>query len=175
MLNSPLDPTRARPEPWFVGSGRGLMIGVVTLCAVLLVARAASLFWMAETAWEWWLRPPPAASVPRVSTSVPLAPPDVANRPEVPPPNVGWAFGRDNYPQEAIRRGEQGRAKVRLAVAAEGNVTGCSILESSGSRSLDEATCTISVRRLRMTPARDAAGVAVPGRHDLAVRWVLED
>ena len=49
-----LDPLRARPEPWFVGSGKGLMIGVVSLIAVLIGVRGLSTIWMAEEAWAWW-------------------------------------------------------------------------------------------------------------------------
>ena len=47
------DPTRARPEPWFVGSSPRLMIVVVTVVALLIVVRFASMVWLIEDAWQW--------------------------------------------------------------------------------------------------------------------------
>ena len=38
-----LDPTYARPEPWFVGSGKGLMITILVRCGVLLGLEAGRL------------------------------------------------------------------------------------------------------------------------------------
>ena len=184
VLNSPLDHTRARPEPWFVGGGRGLMIGIVSICALLLIARAFTMIWMAEAAWDWLRRPAPPSAVPMPPPAPPQpqpqrdttpAPRDVADRPRARVlGNPGAVFGRDMYPHEALRRGEEGRVVARLAIGADGRPTGCSVVESSRSDSLDRVTCRIGSTRLRFEPARNAAGRPVPGRYDLPVRWVLE-
>jgi len=74
-----LDPTRARPEPWFVGNGQGLMIAVLVICGVLVVVRIASFLWMAETAWTWWTAPPARSAVAHQDVSIRAVP-----RPAVP-------------------------------------------------------------------------------------------
>ena len=64
-----LDPTRARPEPWFVGNGQGLMIAVLVICGVLVVVRIAvrrdkdidgdfvrASRWYVEHYWMWSIR-----------------------------------------------------------------------------------------------------------------------
>lgn len=49
-VQNQIDPTRARPQPWFVGGGSRLMIVVVSIVAVLVVIRAVSTIWMVEEA-----------------------------------------------------------------------------------------------------------------------------
>ena len=187
VLNSPLDPTRARPEPWFVGNGRGLMIGIISLCVVLLIARGLTMVWMAEAAWDWLKRPAPprpvlmpppapAVSPEQLAPPAPPAPPGVADRPVARVRgNPGAMFGRDMYPVEALRRGEQGRVVARLAIDRNGRPTGCSVVETSRSASLDRVTCTIGATKLRFLPASDRIGRPVLSRYDLRVRWVLEE
>ena len=87
--------------------------------------------------------------------------------------NPAAFFGPDAYPPEAIRAGEQGRTVAQLAVGADGIPTGCAIATSSGSRSLDAATCAIAIGRVRYVPAHDTAGRPIAARVTLPVRWVL--
>jgi TonB family protein len=76
-------------------------------------------------------------------------------------------FTADDYPVEALRRGEQGRVKVRLAVDRRGRPTACAIIETSGSPALDVGTCRTFLARARFRRGR-------PGSIDMAaVRWVL--
>jgi len=70
-------------------------------------------------------------------------------------------FSADDYPAEAQRKGEEGTVQVELTVDQNGRVSACRIVRSSGSRSLDTASCSILTRRARFTPARDAEGRAV--------------
>lgn len=181
VLHSPLDPTRARPEPWFVGSGRGLMILVVSLCAVLLVLRGVTMIWMAEEAWAWLQAPrfqPPreAGSPVRSLPTPPQAPLDVDARPvTMVLGNPGQAFSRDAYPLDALRKGDEGRVVARMAIDIDGRATGCTIVTSSGSSSLDRTTCAIGAAKLRYRPLRDGSGRRRSARYDLAVRWTLED
>jgi protein TonB len=78
-----------------------------------------------------------------------------------------------DYPREALYRREQGRVAFELAVAAQGQVADCRILASSGSATLDEATCRIMRERARFAPARDAAGRPTADIVRDAIRWVL--
>jgi len=99
------------------------------------------------------LPPPPQRAVPRA----PLA----------------SYVSQDDYPASAQSRGEQGRVTFELGIGPDGRVAGCTILASSGSSALDNATCRIMRSRARFTPARDAAGhpVADAGRGSLS--WSL--
>lgn len=81
----------------------------------------------------------------------------------------------DDYPASAIRAGEQGTVRFTLDISADGRVTRCSIVESSGSPLLDATTCRTLRARARFTPARDAAGNAVPDTIASSIRWSLPD
>lgn len=79
----------------------------------------------------------------------------------------------DDYPAEAIRRGEQGLVGLALDVDATGRVTGCSIIATSGSAVLDEHTCKLLIARASFQPAQDVAGKPVAGRWQSRFRWEL--
>ena len=78
-----------------------------------------------------------------------------------------------DYPLEARQRDEQGTVGFRVSVAPNGRGRDCRVLASSGSRSLDRTTCEILEERVRFTPARDAAGRAVPDSFAGRVQWAL--
>ena len=83
-------------------------------------------------------------------------------------------IGIADYPSEALERGEQGTTRVALTVGPAGRVTGCRISQSSGSRSLDVATCRILVSRARFAPATDADGKHIAGTHVTSLTWKTE-
>ena len=181
---SVLDPTHARPEPWFVGSGTGLMIGVLSLCAVLLVARGVSIWWMVQEARRWWrempsavrtppLPPPPRPVAPLPKRAVPAPDPSKANQPLR--GNPGAAFSDQSYPDAAIRANEQGRVVARLRVDETGTPVECRIVTFSGSIILDTATCRIALDRVRFDPARDGRGAAKVSYFTLPVTWRLPE
>lgn len=85
-------------------------------------------------------------------------------------------FGPDAYPPAAASMREEGMVVAALAIDAQGVVTGCHIVTSSKSTSLDAATCRIITgRKTSFSPARDAVGKPVAGSYDLKVRWVLPE
>ena len=85
-------------------------------------------------------------------------------------------FSGDDYPRDAQIKGEEGTAQARLSVDAKGKVSACTIIRSSGSQSLDEATCRILKRRARFIPAHDANEEPVPTSVVTPpVTWRLED
>lgn len=67
----------------------------------------------------------------------------------------------DDYPEGARRREETGTVQARLQIGANGSVTGCSIVASSGSAALDATTCRVLKDRARFTPAKDSSGQPV--------------
>jgi TonB family protein len=78
-----------------------------------------------------------------------------------------------DYPALAMRRGEQGTVRFELDVAPTGRVANCRVIESSGSRLLDAATCQVMLSRARFTPARNADGSAAPDTVSSQIRWWL--
>jgi TonB family protein len=76
-----------------------------------------------------------------------------------------------DYPREALRRREHGRVDIELALAADGSVTDCQVVASSGSGLLDRRTCAIMRQRARLRPARDAEGRPVATRFSSAIEW----
>lgn len=87
----------------------------------------------------------------------------------------GW-FPPSAYPVEAKRRGEQGTVSIELTIDPSGTPTVCRVIASSGSSSLDRASCELARANGRFIPAKDARGrpveaiYAVPG-----IRWALYD
>lgn len=95
---------------------------------------------------------------------------DVKTRAEPARDPVTWLSPND-YPREAMIAGERGQAVARLDIGADGAVTGCAIVQSSGADSLDKVTCTLLRKRARFHPARDAAGKPVPSIWVQRFRW----
>jgi len=129
------------------------------------------------------IRTPPMVAVPS-PPALSIAPP---RAPPAPPPSSwfipggprplrrGSWFTTDDYPAAAMRNEEEGTVVVRLDVTAAGRVGGCTILSSSGSSSLDAATCRIFRARARFEPARARHAEAVASTHVDRVRWQLPD
>ena len=80
-----------------------------------------------------------------------------------------------DYPITALRSEDQGTTRFRLTVDPNGRVSACEILSSSGSSSLDAATCRIMKSRARFTPAKNDAGQPTTDSVSSAIRWVLPD
>lgn len=131
----------------------------------------------------------PMAAMPAKLPLVRVAPVPMAPsppRPPAPPPEGAFVgsraramvslpslFSRDDYPAEARNKRETGTASFAVAVDRDGRVADCTITNSSGSASLDQATCSVIERRGLFRPARDASGRTVEDRTDGRVRWVL--
>jgi protein TonB len=77
-----------------------------------------------------------------------------------------------DYPPAALRAREQGTVEFRATVGPEGRVTECTITHSSGSASLDAATCELMRTRARFTPAREN-GNPTSETINSRFRWVL--
>ena len=85
----------------------------------------------------------------------------------------GAFHNESDYPSAARRAEQQGTVRVSYTVGPDGRVTGCRVVQSSGSSSLDSTTCRIFERRFRYSPARNSAGAAVPQTLSQSVRWQL--
>jgi TonB family protein len=81
-----------------------------------------------------------------------------AERPAVPRAAMATYISARDYPPAALRAGAEGLAYVRLIVGVDGRVRACEITQTSGSATLDHATCRLLAARARYTPAWDGGG-----------------
>lgn len=89
--------------------------------------------------------------------------------------DIRAVFSADDYPVSAQRNGEQGTVQAQLTVDGSGRVADCKVIRSSGSESLDSATCNILQHRARFIPARDAQGKTVASTVVTPpIKWQLE-
>jgi periplasmic protein TonB len=103
---------------------------------------------------------------------VPAPPPAKAVRASPKGSPGSWAT-TDDYPSSAIRAEESGTTSFSVQIGPDGRVTSCSVTGSSGSSSLDDATCRLVQRRARFSPAKNTAGEAVSDSYSNRVRWFL--
>lgn len=90
-----------------------------------------------------------------------------------PPKGIPGTFLSDmDYPKEAVDQRLEGTSFVQLHVNAKGKVEGCSVEQSSGYPSLDDATCAVA-RKRRFKPARNAKGEPVEGVAPMRMNWRL--
>lgn len=74
------------------------------------------------------------------------------------------------YPADALRAGEEGTVVLRLTIKANGSVEQCLVRQSSGSSSLDSASCA-GLRDSTFAPALGADGGAVRSELDVPIAW----
>lgn len=80
---------------------------------------------------------------------------------------------QENYPRSALRDGFQGSVQMEFQVDANGRVTGCRVVETSGHRGMDQETCSLARTRVRIRPARDIYGRRVPDKAYMLQEWYL--
>lgn len=88
--------------------------------------------------------------------------------------NLGGIIRGDDYPMEALLREEQGTVGAVLTIDKTGRVSNCTIGSSSGSASLDRATCKILTERAKFSPALDAQGQPVASSFSQRITWRLQ-
>lgn len=131
---------------------------------------------------EWKPLPPITQVVPDPGPVIMprIDPPAIPEPPRTVKPararaNLASYVSDEDYPSDAARREEQGTTRFRLGVGPDGRVTECTVTGSSGSSSLDSATCRLMKSRARFTPARDSQDRATSDSVTSAIRWVLPD
>lgn len=80
----------------------------------------------------------------------------------------------DDYPALAVRQGISGDVVIRVAVEADGRVSRCDVVVSSGSAELDGTTCRVTRQRARLDPAIGADGAPTAADMVTTVRWWVE-
>ncbi len=87
--------------------------------------------------------------------------------------NLAQYVGADDYPPEALRRGQQGTVRFSVTVGTGGRVVDCTITRSSGYAELDEGTCRLARRKLRFTPGRLAGRTVAMNSVPFGITWTL--
>ena len=123
------------------------------------------------------MAPPPPPAPPPSAPPAPPAPP--------PPPVVSKQAGargnpnawitNDDYPSRALRDEAQGTVAIQWEINTQGRVENCRVTQSSGNSDLDEAACSLIVRRGRYSPALDQAGQPMRSTDRRRVVWRLPE
>lgn len=91
------------------------------------------------------------------------------------PKGIASIFTTDDYPSSAIQNEEQGTSGVKFWVTKNGKARDCEVVESSGSKALDQKTCSIIVLRSHFEPARTTGGEPVDSIGYSRIRWELPE
>jgi len=83
----------------------------------------------------------------------------------------GRWFNFNDYPSRAQSEGRAGTVVFRLTVGANGRVSDCQIVQSSGHRDIDASTCKAASKRARFDPALDDEGNPAVGSYQSRVTW----
>lgn len=110
------------------------------------------------------------SSAPAISSDKRSGPHTSPARPRA---NLTSYFSDADYPASALRLKEEGVVRVKLEVGPNGRIVNCATSSSSGSTSLDVATCRILRARARFTPARDANGNPISATVAQSIPWKL--
>jgi TonB family protein len=106
---------------------------------------------------------------------------DIDGRPTVDTlrtPPIVWRLESappDAPPLNGLPEGWEGAAEALLTVSAQGGVSACRIVKSSGNTVVDNATCGILVQRAHFKPARDPNGFPIEDTVSRTIRWRLQD
>lgn len=88
---------------------------------------------------------------------------------------LSGSISHEDYPDEARNANAQGVTVVSIDIGIDGRISACRITESSGSKLLDDTTCSIFRDRFIFDPARSSKGVAIPETRTQRVRWQMPD
>ena len=82
-------------------------------------------------------------------------------------------IGFNDYPADALRENRQGETAMLWKIGTNGRVSDCRIVKSSGTPSLDIASCAAMTKHGVYRPARDASGRPIVSWGSKSVQWRL--
>jgi TonB family protein len=92
-----------------------------------------------------------------------------------PPQLREGSITEDDYPPLALRAEMQGETRTLITIGADGRISNCQILKSSGSALLDTHSCALVSARFVFEPALDAKGHPVETQAVQPVAWVIPE
>lgn len=84
-------------------------------------------------------------------------------------------FSADDYPSQALSKGQQGVTGFILLIDEQGRPRDCMVEQTSGIATLDIMACLVFKKSGKFSPALDRAGKPVKGAFSQRVKWVLPD
>jgi TonB family protein len=93
-----------------------------------------------------------------------------------PPRLLNWnkIITPNDYPLDSMRNDEYGIVSTYAEVSPKGNVTGCTVTESSGYPTLDKQTCALILKRATFEPAKDGNGNPIASYYRAAYVWLID-
>lgn len=82
-------------------------------------------------------------------------------------------FSTDDYPWDAVRKGQSGLAHVVMLIDEKGKMADCTLIATSGIAVLDAQTCIVLRKRGTFRPAIDADGNPAKGTLHQRVNWEM--
>ena len=85
-----------------------------------------------------------------------------------------WTGGKiknGDYPKALREAHVSGTTVTEISVSPAGRPSACRVIQTSGSRELDAATCQLIMQRFKFKPARNAAGQAISGAVEYEQEW----
>lgn len=79
----------------------------------------------------------------------------------------------DDYPPDALKKGEQGVSELTYTIGTEGIITRCKA--TGASRTLDTKSCEYAINRMAFFPARNGEGKPIEETRTQTVTWVHPD
>ena len=85
-------------------------------------------------------------------------------------PIQSW-IGPADYPRELLGTGKSGLTSVEVSIGPSGAVTDCRVVETSGTKELDEAVCNAAREKGRFLPRIGAEGKAQESIFGFSINW----
>jgi len=80
-----------------------------------------------------------------------------------------------DYPPEALKNGWEGDVIADLTISPRGRVSACRIVQTSGHKDLDDATCSLLIKRSIFKPATDSRGKPVEDHYRTPpIKWRVD-
>ncbi len=118
--------------------------------------------------------PPLVVQQTVVATAVVVVPRFTPKSPQ-PKGNYKEWMTTDDYPTRSMNSGKQGTVRVNLTVSADGRVTDCRVVKSSGTQELDDTSCSLLRRRGKFNPGANGDGNAVEGNFPFSFTWKIPE
>jgi TonB family protein len=157
-----------------VGQGKSLMITVLATCGLLAIALVLLIGLAVQGRVERYMD---ERRVLQALAGDGAASAAIADRRQpMPEGSPGRWFSPDSYPLAALRAGEEGRVRVRVAIDSNGSPIGCRVAQSSGHPALDNGTCGVVMAQGHFVPVTNRAGQALAAIWESPrIFWKLEN
>lgn len=89
--------------------------------------------------------------------------------------NLAQIMTNADYPAAAFASKATGLVMIELAASPTGVVTGCTVVQSSGTAVLDQTSCALATSRARLLPATNMFAEPIAGSTKMRLRWKIAE